>query len=417
MWRRIADWYWGWEDEMIAVLERPELAATLPAGYRRYMGVKLAALSPIERRQLRDFTLAYRGAPTWRFLARLFVLFCLCGALLHLAVPRIPWFPAIGVANLIGFGMALGICGVWFNYRLIARMKWGLLGKTMVGALGGALLASVVLHVAKGRPVATLLDEVPFIAGIGLGAGLLGTLPMLVVALLRNRQYEALAAQLQQEAERERLARELSESQLRLLRAQIEPHFLFNTLGAVQQLAQHGAPRAAALTADLIAFLRASLGDMRCDQVTLEAEFGLVASYLKVMQARLGERLRVRIDLPRALADVRVPSMILLTLAENAIKHGIEPALRGGEIVVAASVADGEGVLRLRVQDSGVGMSAVPGAGLGLDNVRHRLRLAYGEAASLALRDADPGLVADVAIPWPAAQPEVWSAARSEAQP
>jgi len=231
-----------------------------------------------------------------------------------------------------------------------------------------------------------------------LGAGLLAALPMIGAAMLRSRQYELLTAQLQAEAERERLARELSESQLRLLRAQIEPHFLFNTLGAVQQLAQHGAPRAAELTADLIAFLRASLGDMRSDQVDLEAEFTLVESYLKVMGARLGARLRFRLDLPRALADVRVPSMILLTLAENAIKHGIEPALRGGEIVVSAAVEEGR--LRLRVADSGVGMAAVPGAGLGLENVRHRLRLAYGEAAGLALRDADPGLVADIAIPY-----------------
>jgi sensor histidine kinase YesM len=91
--------------------------------------------------------------------------------------------------------------------------------------------------------------------------------PVLVISILRNRQYEALNAQLQREAEQARLARELSESQLRLLRAQIEPHFLFNTLGAVQQLAQHGAPRAAELTGNLIDFLRSSMRDMRSEQV------------------------------------------------------------------------------------------------------------------------------------------------------
>lgn len=136
---------------------------------------------------------------------------------------------------------------------------------------------------------------------------------------------------------------------------------------------------------------------MRCDQVSLEAEFGLVESYLKVMQARLGARLRFTLALPRTLAGTRVPSMILLTLAENAIKHGIEPALRGGEIALSARL-DGD-VLRLRLADSGVGMSVTPGSGMGLDNVRHRLRLAYGEAASLVLEEADPGLVAEIAIP------------------
>ena len=101
---------------------------------------------------------------------------------------------------------------------------------------------------------------------------------------MANRQYEALTVQRQQDAERDRLARALSESQLRLLRAQIEPHFLFNTLGAVQQLAEQGGPgaaRAAALTADLIAFLRASLAEMRSEQVPLQSEFDMVAAYLR----------------------------------------------------------------------------------------------------------------------------------------
>jgi LytS/YehU family sensor histidine kinase len=222
-------------------------------------------------------------------------------------------------------------------------------------------------------------------------------LPLYLIAWLRNRQHEALAAQLQRDAEAERLARELSESQLRLLRAQIEPHFLFNTLGAVQQLAEHGAPKAAELTANLIAFLRASLSDMRSDQVSLDAEFGLVEAYLRVMQARLGARLRTSLSLPADLAQVRVPSMILLTLAENAIKHGIEPSLRGGEVSVSAEAADG--TIRLRVRDSGLGMAATPGEGMGLDNVRRRLQLAYGDKASLALHDAAPGLVADITIP------------------
>jgi len=184
---------------------------------------------------------------------------------------------------------------------------------------------------------------------------------------------------------------------LRLLRAQIEPHFLFNTLGAVQQLAEHGAPRAAELTAHLIDFLRGSMSDMRSEQVTLETEFGLVESYLRVMQIRLGERLRYRIDLPPALAATPIPSMLVLTLAENAIKHGIEPSLAGGEIVVDAH--DDAGTVRIGVRDSGVGMSDTPGAGTGLDNVRHRLRLAYGEGACLLLSEAEPGLLAEISIP------------------
>jgi LytS/YehU family sensor histidine kinase len=170
----------------------------------------------------------------------------------------------------------------------------------------------------------------------------------------------------------------------------------------VQQLAQHGAPRAAELTANLIDFLRSSMQDMRSEQVSLTAEFSLLESYLKVMQVRLGERLRFSLQLPRALEQVQLPTMILLTLVENAIKHGIEPALRGGEVVVSAQALDG--AVRIRVQDGGVGMSTIDepegGGGTGLDNVRHRLRLAYGEAAGLALQEGDPGLIADVTIPY-----------------
>jgi LytS/YehU family sensor histidine kinase len=102
-------------------------------------------------------------------------------------------------------------------------------------------------------------------------------------------------------------------------------------------------------------------------------------------------------SLPEALAQREVPSMIVLTLVENAIKHGIEPSLRGGEIRVAAT--EEAGTVCICVHDSGVGMSATPGKGAGLDNVRRRLQLAYGDQASLALRELEPGLVAELRLP------------------
>jgi LytS/YehU family sensor histidine kinase len=256
-----------------------------------------------------------------------------------------------------------------------------------------------VIELIQGAAPMEILAKLGRVLPIMVGVAVVTAVPFFAIAYMRNREYEAINAQLQRDAERERLARELSESQLRLLRAQVEPHFLFNTLGAVQQLAEHGAPRAAELTANLIAFLRASLSEMRREQATLAAEFGLVDAYLRVMQARLGARLEFAIELPAALEQVRLPSMIVLTLVENAIKHGIEPSLRGGEVSVSAQEADG--AVRIRVRDSGVGLSAVPGKGLGLDNVRERLRLAFGPAGGLALHDAEPGFVAEITIPVP----------------
>jgi LytS/YehU family sensor histidine kinase len=396
MWRKVVDWYREWEDEQIAVLEQPELAAKT-AGYRRVYYQKLAQRSPVERQQLRDFSVAFKGRRGWLATAALLIAFTLCGILLHLLWPARSWVAPVVTANVLGVALSFGLFGAWFNYRDIVRRKFRLLLTVLAFALLAAVgLSGGVLWISD-QSSAAVMEKLPRVLAMILGAGLAVAVPMIVIGLLRNRQHEALTEQLQRDAERDRMARELAESQLRLLRAQIEPHFLFNTLGAVQQLAEHDAPRAAELTANLIAFLRASMNKMRSEQVALDAEFGLVEAYLRVMQVRLGARLRFTLTLPPALGQVPVPSMIVLTLVENAIKHGIEPSLRGGEVMVSAEVLDA--TIRVRVQDSGVGMGAAGGSGTGLDNVRRRLQLAYGAGAGLALHDADPGLVADITIP------------------
>ncbi len=399
---RIANWYRGWEDELVAVLAQPELAARMPKGRRRCHAQVLADMPPLQRQQLHAFLLKYSGARRYCALAGLALMFSLGGVLLHLTVSGLDLGSAIFAANMLGFPIAAAVISAWFDYRRLTQ-KRGKIILAVIAAAGGGIVASLALTAFMNDQsmAATLARMAGFLRGVVTGS-LVVMLPVLIIVLLRNRQYETLNAQLQREAEQAKLARELSESQLRLLRAQIEPHFLFNTLGAVQQLAQQGAPRAAELTGNLIDFLRSSMRDMRSEMVPLSAEFGLVESYLKVMQARLGERLRFTLQLPRALEQVQLPTMILLTLVENAIKHGIEPALRGGEVRVSAEAV--EGALRIRVQDGGIGMSTLPepdgGGGTGLDNVRHRLRLAYGEQAGLRLLDGDPGLIADLSIPY-----------------
>lgn len=395
MWRKIIDWYEELEREHLAILERPELAAQVAPGYRRKMADSLATMSPVERQQLREFSLTYRGRRFWLAIAKFAIAFTCIGLLMELALDKGSWIAPVVVANLLGFGLLMGGVGVWFN----ATQSFKNTRRFVVGMLLGVLGAFVGIALGDGRPLVEqmpkLMRMIPFVALIGA----LAAVPLIVLALYRRRQNAALMEQLQRDAERERLARELSESQLRMLRAQIEPHFLFNTLGAVQQLAADGAPRAAALTADLIAFLRASFSDMRCEQVSLRSEFATIESYLRVMQARMGARLRFEMSLPDALGSCEVPSMIVLTLVENAIKHGIEPALRGGEIHIGAEAQDTG--IRIRVRDSGVGMSDTPGNGAGLDNVRRRLQLAYGDAARLVLREAEPGLSTELHVPAP----------------
>jgi signal transduction histidine kinase len=393
MWRKIIDWYDELDRDYLAVMERPELAAQMPPGYRRKTAENIAAMSPIERQQLRAFSLTYRGRRLWMTVAKFAAGFSLAGILVELVVAKGNWALAIVTFNLMGFGLLIAGVAVWFNANGITKTK----RKFGLGIVTGMLGACCGIALSSPGPLLDQLPRLMRVLPISAVVALACMVPLLFLSLYRRRQNAALMEQLQRDAERERLARELSESQLRMLRAQIEPHFLFNTLGAVQQLAADGAPRAAALTADLIAFLRASFSDMRCEQVSLKSEFATIESYLRVMQARMGARLRFVLSLPEALAGVEVPSMLVLTLVENAIKHGIEPSLRGGAIhVTAAAHEDG---VRICVHDSGVGMSATPGNGAGLDNVRRRLQLAYGEGAGLTLREADPGLAAEVTVP------------------
>lgn len=402
MWRAIVNWYREWEEEQYKVLADPGFAAQTAPGYRRRLAESLAKLSDIEREQLLAFSLKYRG---WRLvmeIAKLGALFSLGGLMLHLARPGLGLLPAIGVVNVMGFAVATAVVAVWFNYRRdnCRRQNAGVVSLLAVG-LAIAMIAYLVVfqHLSISE---AFFDTFP--GGMLIGgfvAALLVGVPLKLIVSMRNRQHEARTAQIQQDAERDRLARELSESHLRLLRAQIEPHFLFNTLGAVQQLAEKGAPDAAELTASLITFLRASLSEMRSDQATLQNEFALVTAYLTVMKARLGDRLRFTLDLPESLAGMAVPSMIVLTLAENAIKHGIEPSLRGGDIAVRAQRRDG--TVSIEVEDSGIGLGIETGAGLGLENARNRLLLTHGPGAKVTLREAPQGVVAEIIIPTGAA--------------
>ena len=399
MFSKLIHWYRDWEQEQIRVLEDPATAELARPGMRRAVACKLAQMSVIERQQLRDFSLKYRGWRMYAAIARLIVLFSLCGAGLWLLAPHKGLLASMVVANILGLAVVFVFLVAYFNYRKMAgrTVRFSLMLMLATGA--GSLMGATHAAWDKGESVQdAIVSRLPQALMVGLGAGLFLAIPMAVVGGLRNKEYENLTAKLAFDAEREKAARELSEARLRMLHAQIEPHFLFNTLGAVQQLAQKESPRAAALTADLIAFLRGSLGEMRSERVTLASDFGMIEAYLKVMAVRQGERLRFALDLPPALAPAEVPSMMLLTLVENAIKHGIEPSLRGGEIRIAAAREAGR--LVLSVRDTGAGLAEQPGAGEGLANVRHRLQLLYGPAAGLDVSGADDGgVLARITLP------------------
>lgn len=200
------------------------------------------------------------------------------------------------------------------------------------------------------------------------------------------------------DAERERANKLEIASTLQLLKAQIEPHFLFNTLGLVQHLAEPTAPQAAALTADLIQFLRATTESLRADTIRLQDDCATCDAYLKIMQTRLPRRLSYGIECSPELHDFRLPSALLLTLVENAIKHGIEPSIDGGQIQIKAMHVNDQ--VLITVSDTGVGFGEEIGQGVGLENIRNRLALMYGDKARLELEENETrGVIARLVLP------------------
>ena len=193
---------------------------------------------------------------------------------------------------------------------------------------------------------------------------------------------------------RERLAsseRAAVEARLKMLQAQIEPHFLFNTLANLRELIGADPQRAQSMLAHLDGYLRATLASTRNDACTLAEEFALLRGYLEILGIRMGPRLAFTLDLPEALANAKVPPMLLQPLVENAIKHGLEPKVEGGTLRVAAS-AEGKQLV-LVVEDSGLGLGAASthGTGVGLLHVKERLAAVYGNAAAAEIGETSAG--------------------------
>jgi len=196
------------------------------------------------------------------------------------------------------------------------------------------------------------------------------------------------------------LERRLMEAQMAALQAQVEPHFLFNTLALIGQLIETDPPEAARVHAHLIDYLRSTLPQMRArDGGTLGKQVELSRAYLAIMQARMKERLGIRFEVPLFLHSAPFPPMMLQTLIENSIKHGLEPKIEGGTVTVRAQVVGS--TLQVEVCDDGVGIDPHADDGVGLANIRERLQLLYGAQAELAIATpAGGGACATIRLPY-----------------
>ena len=234
------------------------------------------------------------------------------------------------------------------------------------------------------------------------GAALVLGLVLALGALYRERDAQANAQSLQFALERETLQRQTADAQLAVLQSQIEPHFLFNTLANVQALVESGSPRAAPVLGSLIAYLRAAMPQLQKGAPTLGQEEALVRSYLELMQMRLPDRLAFAIDIDPALRAQHLPPMTLLTLVENAVRHGIDPSEAGGRIDVGARRNAAAGGITLWVADTGGGIDESQPPGTGLANLRERLAATFGAAATLSLHGLLPhGVRAEIHLPDP----------------
>ncbi|MEO8310783.1 MAG: histidine kinase [Caldimonas sp.] len=315
-------------------------------------------------------------------------------------VTRSNW-PTVVAANVIislaiSFSVRLAF---WLARRLVgagrlatAPSGWRSLYFTIVP------IAGVAVGWPLGMVVAGQLDE-RYMAPL-VRPGVLGT--SIVIALFVTALFQQFFRTKARQIAAENLA---TEAQLRLLQAQIEPHFLFNTLANVVSLMEADAPRAKSMLEAFVDYLRASLSGLGQGRHTLGDEIDLVDAYMRIIKIRMEDRLDYTIEVPAPLRDLTLPALTLQPLVENAIVHGLEPQIAGGRVRVGAR-SDGRSLV-ITVDDDGAGLAAPagavarrPGSGTALANIRRRLEQAYGSNASLDIRAAQPrGVCAQLSLP------------------
>jgi len=378
------------------------MIAAFKTRYEAFVARVLASLSEVERRDVREFDRWFYASGGWRWLLAIVAVTTLVAWI----AAQLPWNMTFAEAailfNLVVLTLIWSGLSAWFGYRKFQGRIFRYIVAGPLLALAGALVGASIAGLVKGvDPFAFLHDSAKLrhVITAGLVFGFLFALVTALIAHLRNREYRALTAHLEAEARQSETSRQLAESKLKLLQLQIEPHFLFNTLGSAQQLAEKDSPKAARLIADLIRFLRAATPAFGEEVTTLKQEATLIRAYLGIMQTRLGRRLAWSVELPPALEDFSIPPGMLITLVENAIKHGIERAPQGGRVDVVASREGGR--LCLEVADTGAGLDEAPAAGgIGLANIRERLELLYGDEAALDLAENEPrGFRARILLP------------------
>jgi signal transduction histidine kinase len=333
------------------------------------------------------------------FSARGILLFGLALLLSNVLIGLLLWIVGFGgplwvdiiFSQCIGLCICALMCAAFAVTRTASVLRpLLLLAAIALGGTVGQVLANAITRISPTLLPAFYLQS----EFIGLFFGGIGC----AVLFLRERYWELEAELKAREVMHLEAEKRSVEAQLKMLQAQIEPHFLFNTLANLAGLIEADPKLASRLLEALNRYLRASLKRTRADGGTLGDELNLIEAYLEVFGIRLGPRLHYGITVPDPLRALPFPPMLLQPLVENAIRHGIEPQIAGGRLDIAA--VRGGGALRLTVRDTGAGFVQAPGPGLGLDNVRARLAALFGDAGALEIAEhPEGGVLATLRLP------------------
>ena len=351
-----------------------------------------------------SLTARWAAALTWRRVLVVLGLSVLAAVVLN-PVFVIPFTLLLGRTTTVGMALLLAYtaAGHWHRSWL-PRWVAQLLAVVIVAPLA---TFTIYLFTVNGD-VAALMRHEGLVSGfvsISVTALVVGVVVALG-ALYRERDAQARADRLQFALEKATLERQALDARLSLLHAQIEPHFLLNTLANVQALVESGSERAAPVLRHLIAYLRAAMPRLNDTAATLASEMQLVRAYLALMHLRMPDRLHFNLAVAPGLEGLRFPTMALLTLVENAVGHGIDPSEEGGRIEVGGRRDAASGMVTLWVEDTGVGLAETAAPGTGLANLRARLQAFYGPAARLDLHEVLPhGLRAEMSFTPPEAAP------------
>ena len=285
-------------------------------------------------------------------------------------------------------------------YTQVRPKRVTLVQTQFVALVAGAVIGTITSGLVIGRSLTEMITNQAMFWGmvIFIGSGIALGVVTATLLVYREQAARAAAEAAKADAQRHELEKQVLEARLKLMQAQIEPHFLFNTLANVQHLVEANPPLAAKTLDSLITYLRAALPEMREGGTTLGREADMARAYLEIQQLRMGSRLQFSVEVPADLRAASFPPMMLLTLVENAIKHGIDPLQQGGEIQVRAERV-AAGAIEVTVADTGQGLSYSAGMGIGLQNIRERLQALYRKSAKLLLEENTPrGVVARIRI-------------------